>query len=367
MIRLPVLALAVGAAVAGLACDQKKPSTDAPRPDASAEKYATADPKLEKALHAVSSAAATEDGPPTTGVFAAGVADKRHSRGAPTKVDIVAEGSDPRVSLASAGGAADAAHAGYGTAALQVVQQRGRTGVAVDYGLLLGPAKKDDGGADWLVADVKRATPATALGPVPPGLDKDIATIEGTQLRVQLTPEGMESELQSRPGKAAKADLDWIPQGAAEALVLSTVPLPAKPVGVGAQWIAETRMPLWGVDVIAYRAFRVERIEGERVHLTVDVKAYATAKDVQIAGVPKGATLEQFEGACQGEVDIVRGESVARKAKIQQGVVLVLLAPGSAQQPTQPGQPPAGMIPLKFQGQSMFARGEDLRAAAKQP
>jgi hypothetical protein len=363
---------------AGAGCEDKKPTSDAPRPDASADKYAAADPKLEKALHAATSANPADNGPPPTGVFAAGVADQKHARGAPTKVDVVAEGSDPRVSFAPSGaasgkdagaGASEAASpSSYGPALMKVVQQRGpRSGMAVDYALALGPAKKDDGGPEWLVADVKRAMPSKDLGQLPPGLDKDIASLEGTQFRVRMTPDGRESELQNRPGKASKTELDWVAQGAAEALVFSTVALPPKPVGVGGQWIAETRMPLWGLDVVAYRAFRVKSIEGDRVHLTVDVKAYGTSNDVQVPGVPKGATLEQFEAAGQGEIDLVRGEVLARKAEVQQRVVMVFALPGSAQQPVQPGQPQGNLIPVQFQSQSDLIRGEDLRAASRQP
>jgi hypothetical protein len=389
MKRPLVLALAFGAALAGFGCEDKKPSSDAPRPDASADKYAAADPKLEKALHAAASASAAESGPPPTGVFAAGVADQRHGRSAPTKVDVVAEGSDPRVTLGPAGapaagsagpGAAapkssdaggalspDALSASwYGPAVMKVMQQRARSGIAVDYALTLGPAKKDDGGAEWLVADVKRAAPAKDLGQVPAGLDKDVASLEGTQFRVRITPDGRESELQTRPGKASKTDLDWVTQGGAEALVFSTVALPPKPIGVGGQWIAETRMPLWGLDVIVYRAFRVKSIEGDRVRLSLDVKAYAASNDAQVAGVPKGATLEQFEAVGQGDIELVRGEALARKAEVQQRTVMLFALPGGAAQ-GPPGQPQGNMVPVQFQSQSDLLRGEDLRAAARQP
>jgi hypothetical protein len=243
----------------------------------------------------------------------------------------------------------------------------GRTPFAVDYGLSLGPAKKDDGGPDWLVADVKRAAPSKALGQAPPGMDKDIALLEGSEIRIQLTPDGRESDLQTRLGKSGQADLDRIAQSAAEALVFSIVPLPPKPVGVGAQWIAETRMPLSGLDVIAYRAYRVKSIDGDRLHLTLDVKAYAASKDLQLAGVPKGATLEQFDALCQGEMELVRGETVARKSDVQQRAVMVFAGPGGAQQPTQPGQPVGNMLTAQVQMQATLVRGEDLRAAARRP
>src|SRR5579872_2021812 len=101
MTRLVVFA--VGAALLGAACDEKKTSSDAPRTDAGAEKYASADPKLEKALQAAASASAANDnGPPPTGIFGPGAADKRHARGLPTKVAMAADGAEPRVTLAPA-------------------------------------------------------------------------------------------------------------------------------------------------------------------------------------------------------------------------------------------------------------------------
>jgi hypothetical protein len=369
MTRLFVLALGAALIVAG--CEEKKTS-ETPRQEAGAspDKYATADPKLEKALKAVAAASGTPDnGPPPSGIFPPGAADQRHARGVPTKVDFLESGAEPLVALLPAGDAsAEGARAiTYGSAALQSVIQMGpRVVIGVDYGLLLGPAKKDDGGAEWLVADVKRAVPSKALGPPPAGTDKDIGSLEGTQLRVKLTADGRESELVTRLATSAKADLDRLAQSAAEALVFSTVPLPPKPVGVGAQWIAETRMPLSGLDVIVYRAYRVKSVDRDKVHLTLDAKAYAASSDVQLAGVPPGATLAQFEATCRGEIDVVRGEALARKAEIQQHDVLVFAAPGGDKAADKSGQPPTNMLTAQLQSQAMFLRGDELRAAARQ-
>lgn len=373
MRRLVVLVLALGAALAASACEEKKSTTDTPRLEAGADKYATADPKLEKALQAVaSSSTAMDNGPPPSGVFAAGGADQRHARGVPSKVELVADGAEPRVLLTPPGGAAaDAARStSYGPAELGMVLQLGPQSVsAVSYSVVLGPAKKDDGGPDWLVADVKRAAPMKDMGEAVPGADKDIASLAGTQIRVQLTPDGRESDMQTRLGKAAKAELNRLAESAAEALVLSTVPLPTKPIGVGAQWIAETRMLLFGLDVVAYRAYRAMRIEGNRVHLSVDVKAYAASRETQLAEVPKGSTLEQFDAQAKGELDLVRGETLARKADLQERIVMVFSQPGAppAAQAGQPGQPQGNLLPAQIQSQATFRRGEDLRAASRQP
>jgi len=370
-----VLLLALAAPLAGaVACEDKKPSSDAPRADAGAgtDKYASADPKLEKAMKAAASAsAAATTGPPPTGIFEAGAADQRHPKGTPTRVDMVSEGADPKVSLAAAAdGGADSRASSYGPAIMELAMELGpRLAMpTIDFGMVLGPGKKDEGGADWLVAAVVKTSPAKQqLAQLPPGLEKDIATLQGTEIRVKVTPDGRESDVLTELSKTAKAELARVAQNAAEALVFATVPLPPKSVGVGGQWIAETRMPLSGLDVLAYRAYRVKSIDGDRVHLTLDVKAYAASHDVSIEGVPKGATFEQFEAQSQGELELVRGESLARKSDVQQRVVMIFAGPGGIQPPQQQGQPPGNMMTAQISSQATIVRGEDLRQAMKKP
>jgi hypothetical protein len=371
-----VLLLALAAPLAGaVACEDKKPSSDAPHADASTgtDKYASADPKLEKAMKAAAAAsAAATAGPPATGIFEPGAADQRHPKGTPTRVDMVTEGADPKVSLAVATDAgADPGHtSSYGPAVLEIAMELGpRVAMpTVDFGMVLGPGKKEEGGADWLVAAVVKTSPAKQqLAQLPPGLDKDIASLQGTEFRVKVTSNGLESDVLTELSKASKAELARVAQNAAEALVFVTVPLPPKAVGVGGQWIAETRMPLSGLDVLAYRAYRVKSVDGDRVHLTLDVKAYAVSRDVNIEGVPKGATFEQFEAQSQGELELVRGESVARKSDVQQRVVMVFAGPGGIQPPPQPGQPPGNMMTAQISSQATFVRGDDLREVMKKP
>jgi len=371
--RLLVLVLALGAAPLGVACEEKKHASEAPLSDGGAgtDKYATADPKLAKALQgATNGAAASDKGPPPGGIFAPGVADQRHPKGSPTHVELVLEGSEPRASLLPPGdSASDSARASsYGPALLELAMQMGpRVAMpTIDFGFGLGPAKKDDGGADWLVADVKKAVPAREqLGQLPAGIEKEVASLVGTSVRIKITPDGCESDAQMQLSKAAHTELDRVANGAAEALVLATVPLPAKPVGVGAQWIAETRMAISGVDVVAYRAYRVKAIEGDRLRLALDVKAYATSKEVPLQGVPKGSTLEEFETESEGELELVRGETLARKSEMKERVLMMFQGPGAS--PSAAGQPPGGMMTAQLQTQATLVRGEDMRVTAKQP
>jgi hypothetical protein len=368
-----------GAMILAGACDEKKSADTASSVEAGTDKYVTADPKLAKALQAAASAAAaSENGPPLDGIFPPGVADKRHPKGVTTKVDVIGDGDEPRISLA--GPSPDATRAAsFGPGAMELQMQMGpRVAMpTVDFGLVLHPAKKEDGGADWLVADVKKASTAKEqLGELPPGTDQAIASLGGTQIRIKLSTDGSESDLQMQLGKDSHAELERLARSAAEALVFATVPTPPKPVGVGAQWIAETRMPLSGLDVIAYRAYRVKGIDGARVHLTLDVKAYAAGTDTDLLGVPKGATLKQIDATAQGEMELVRGEVLARKSDVQQRIVMMFDAPGEAQPPSVPGQAPQPDEPsdkasgpktltAQMQSQATFVRGDDLRSALR--
>jgi hypothetical protein len=366
-----LLVLALGAALSGAGCEEKKTRTETAVPEAGADKYATADPKLSKVLSATtSSSAASDKGPPPAGIFPPGVADQRHPKGVPTGVELLTEGADPRVSLLPSASPDAARASSYGPAMLEVATQIGPRAAlpTVDFVLTLGPGRKDEGGADWLQADVRRAQPSRQqLGQLPAGMEKDIGSLAGTTFRMKLTADGRAGEMETRLGKGTMADLDRVATGAAEALFFSTVPIPAKAVGVGAQWIAETRMALSGLDVVAYRAYRVKEIEGDRVRLTLDVKAYAAGKDVELQGVPKGATLEQFDAQSGGEIELVRGELLARKAEIQQRVVMVLQEAGAGQTPPSAEKPMGNALTAQVQSRASLVRGEDARVTSKQP
>src|SRR6185295_12885361 len=57
-----------------------------------------------ESAQAAASAAPGKEGPPETGVFAPGFADKAQAVGAPAKVEVLGEGTEPRITLALAPG-----------------------------------------------------------------------------------------------------------------------------------------------------------------------------------------------------------------------------------------------------------------------
>jgi hypothetical protein len=374
-------ALLAAVALLGVACEKQHKSAG-PASDAGAEvtKFVTADPKLEKALKAAASAAPDDKGPPPDGVFAAGMADKRHSKAMPTTVDLVSDGAEPRVLIAGPGDPARGSS--YGPAGLEIAAQMGaRVALpTVDLTLVLGPAKKDDGGSDWIVGDVKKVVPAREqFGDLPPGTDKELAKLAGTQLRVKTGADGLSTDVGTVLSKGAAHELERLAQNGAEALQLSTVAPPPRAVGAGAQWIAESRMNLAGVDVVAYRAYRVKSVTGDRLRVSMELRGYATTTDLQLSGVPQGAKLVQMNAEGQGEMELVKGELVARKADIQERVVMVFQTPAAkGQAPADPfGQgsadqgdqkpPPGSAMTAQIVAQATLVRGDDLRAALKQP
>ncbi|MGA2448519.1 MAG: hypothetical protein ABTD50_07585 [Polyangiaceae bacterium] len=371
-----VLALIAVSAALVIACESKRAPTGSDLPGDAAvgtDKYAAADPKLAKALQAAASnSAASDNGPPPEGVFEPGVADRRHPKNVPAKVELISAGSEPRVIVGSVteGDAAvpDIARAkSYGPGFVEVSLQRGRNAFpSVDLGLSIGPAKRDEGGFDWIVAEVKRTQLSKSQpGQLPPGIEKEMATLTGTTARVHMTLDGRSGDMQSELAKGALADLQPIAGLLGETLEIATVARPPQPVGVDAQWIAEVRTSLAGIDVMEYRAYRVKGIEGERVHLTVEIRAYVASRDVTFPGAPKDSTVEQFEAEGQGELELVRGEILARQATISERALVFFRLAGEANPRGGQGGPSAGVVPVELRGQLVFARGEDIRAVTK--
>jgi hypothetical protein len=372
--KTSILALIAVTAALPIACEGKRAPAASDKPGDAAvgtDKYATADPKLARALQAVASSSAVSDrGPPPEGVFEPGVADQRHPRSELAKVDLVSAGSEPRGFLRNASDSdaagLDAAKS-YGPGFVQVMLQRGRNAFpSVDLGLSLGPAKRDDGGSDWLVAEVKRTQLSKSQpGQLPPGIEKEMATLTGTTARVRVTSDGRSGEVQSELAKNSLADLQPIAILLAETLGLSAVAVPPQAVGVDAQWIAEVRTSLAGIDVLEYRAYRLKGVDGDRVHLTMEIRAYVASRDVMFPGSPKDSVVEQFEAEGQGDLELVRGEVLARQASFSERALVFFRLAGEANPRGGQGAASAGVLPVELRSQLVFARGEDIRAVTK--
>src|SRR5262249_49780744 len=135
------------------------------------------DGKLAAAVKAAESAQASSgskagaDGPPESGVFGPGFADKAHAPGAPPKVELGSNGSEPRFQLAPAPTDEQKVTAS--------VTRRSQGSVQVEFGLVLKVDKpKDDKAKDDKTADAPkgfRVVGKIATIATPPQMPRDLS------------------------------------------------------------------------------------------------------------------------------------------------------------------------------------------------
>ena len=71
-----------------------------------------------------------------------------------------------------------------------------------------------------------------------------------------------------------------------------SVPLPAEPVGVGAQWTVTQRLELNGIDVKQVHTYTLRAHEGTQLELDVKVRQTARRQPADLPGVPAGVEVE---------------------------------------------------------------------------
>lgn len=342
-------------------CDEsKKPqaTTDAAIDPKSA---AAIDPKLEKALASATDAGSgtSDKGPPPGGIFAPGAADAVHAKGAPTKIEMGLEGEAPRIMLGpSAGdGGATGKPSGGGPARLVVATSMGR-GLAMP---TLELALTNSGASDTapFIGEVKKISAARDQR-LPEGMEAELGKLTGSELRFKMRLDGRTDDPSVKLAKGAIPDLERLLTNAVESLMLAAVPAPPKPVGVGGVWMAETRTTWTGLDVVMYRAYKIKSIDGDKVSITFDAKQYAASKDVNLAGVPKGATLQQFEAAAKGEMELSKNDLMAKSMELLQQTVMLFDAgdvPGQPPPPkNQKGEPQRNMATAQLQTEAKLIR-----------
>jgi hypothetical protein len=337
-------------------CDDtnKKPTLRADA--ASADQAPAINPKLRAALAIPSApsaaASASGEGPPPGGIFAPGAADARHAKGAPVKIQMGSEGSEPRVSLAPQGFEAK------GTAKVSVLVHTGpRTALpSVDLTLAFKTEKpKADNPADaaplYLVQVQKAALSASQPGSLPAGADKEMAKLSGNGFRIATASGGGASDIALNAKKGAVPELERVLTGVADTLFASCVPAPPKPVGVGGSWIAESRGSYGGIDVITYRLYLVKNIENGRATLTVEMRQYAASGEMSFEGLPAGSAMQQYQSEGHGEFQLRVGEDIATQGELSKVEVMTVRVGGGVQQ----GQAPR-IAPLQFETQTKMQR-----------
>lgn len=289
--------LAASLAVASCGPDKSGSGpADAGLPDASKE--AAVGGKLGAAL--ASAAAAANSGtpsakeqpgnkgdasqPPANGIFLPGEADKRQPKDAPPKIELIAEGAEPKLLLANKLDAAEQKTTV--TVAMRLGQNRLPP---IDFSLSIKPdkAKADKPAKDAPAAaagTVRMAATVTALAVSGvPGIPKEftdaLSKLKGSIVRYDFDAAGAASNYAvEMPKDAAEGGLDRLLDGLVETMSMLTVALPPKPVGTDGFWIVSDRVKAsTGIEVVRYRVFKVTKIDNGTVTLSLDVRQYAAA------------------------------------------------------------------------------------------
>lgn len=303
-----------------------------------------------------SSAAAKQksagDAPPENGVFAAGEADKRQPKDAPPKIDLLSEGEGTKVQLANKADLPEQKSSV--TVSVRVGQQRTPS---IDFALSIKPEKSKEkpkeppsGAAPpvRMAATVTGATLPSMQGVAKEAADQ-IAKLKGTVIRYDFAAGGIASNYAVELPKGAGEGLDLVLDALVDALGLMTVVLPPKPVGVGAYWIVGDRgrsavgITPGGINVVRYRVFKVQKIEGEVVTLALDLRQYAADQSVKVdnGGQKADLGLEAFDSQGKGTVVWSPSATLPLSGELSPHVTMGLAAPGAP-----PGRGPRVQVEL---------------------
>ncbi len=324
-------ALLIGAlALAALGCEEETKKTV--KPDTSAKKEPAVDPNLAKAMASAAPAQTDTSGPPPTGVFAPGAADREIKKGGAPQIKIGSEGSEPKVDLSKNGlkpGTKTTWNAQLGFRAGQRVPK-----LPIDVKLVFEAKKVKDEEATTgqpVVAKVTEAKLSAALANVPKDVLDLVSQLKGTQITFTVASNGAAKDFKSTLSKTASEGAGNLARALYEVLATVLLPYPDKPMGMGGFWMVTSRGEFSGVDAVAYRLVKVIGVEGDTVKLDVNTKRYSADNQIKLPGIPLGAQLVQFRALGTGLLTAKAGEGLPIGVKLQQQVGAQVSVPGQKQ------------------------------------
>jgi hypothetical protein len=345
-------------AVALAACNEEKrtaSTVDAGLPDASSNGPVLGG-KLGEAVAAAEAAGPEEPadkpdgGPPETGIFTPAVADAKQPPNGPPKIDMFGEGNNPKLPLSYTFSTGTERKA---TVLLQVRAAQSQLTPLTIALVFKSEKPKDDKKTDkgkdkdkdkaketdkpaemsglpvtMKIAEVKSLRGGT-VGP-------DLENLKDVVVRYRLTPSGVVTDLAIEYPKKSSDGIELITSALLDAVMGMTMPLPDKPLGVGAFWMVTDRTRSSGVDVVRYRAAKVVKIEDQTATLAIDIRQYAANSGFALPGMPKEiqVSLEKYESQGKGEVSLGPDAFLPGKGQFN----VVMQSQLSSPQQQQPGQ-----------------------------
>lgn len=322
------------ALVALSGCDKgrNRAASEAPHADAGAPGPAV-DPELAQAVQAAAAPASgaregvqrPEKDLPETGVFAPGVADRKAAPGSSPEVTLGSTGSAPKVSLVAAQPKPGSRREGH--VELQLITGPRSALPTIDFIVALETVKGSGEEGEAPVEVTARVTSAKLStqqpGRVPDGVSSAISRLESSRVRYEVAPNGAATRFVVEEAKGTEEGLAHTVRGLGDVLATLSLPYPAEPVGKGAFWMVSSRERFHGVDAVVYRMFKVERIDGEAVTLSINTKRYAAGGSVGLPGL-EPHTIEQFQGPGKGQLVVRAGDTFSAEGQIVESLAAVL-------------------------------------------
>lgn len=318
-----------------LGCDKKEKQRDSEGESASdagtskANQVAADEPDLAKAMGSVAAARASAGanaagGPPPTGIFGPGEADKALAKGAPIAVTLGSDGTEPRVTL---GSAPKPGLKRTGTVELATQSDPQQPPIPIQFGISLetlkpkteGDAKPKEGETAATTTVVVKVTGAKINIPGVPPETNPVGKLKGSRIEYQVGADGSTTNLRTEIPKGVEPGMKDPIQALSDLLLNVALPYPSKPIGLGGYWMVTSRDVIMGLDVVTYRLVKVEKIEGTQVTLSVNTKRYAASPAFELEGLPPDAprTMGEFRSLGEGTITIAAGEALPKEGDLQ--------------------------------------------------
>ena len=320
-----------------LGCEKPEAHRDesAAASDAGASKVSD-EPDLAKAVASVAASRpmaggnGSPDGPPPTGIFAPGAADKAMAKGSSPTLTLGSDGSPPRVQLGPAP-KPGSKRSGSIEIATQSDPRQGAIPISLALTIEAQKPKADaDAGAPGVTQMVAKVTGATINAPgVPAEIASSVAKLKGSHVDYQVSPDGGGSNFRFDASKGADPAFRDAVHSLSDTLTVLTLPFPSKPVGVGAYWMVTTRDVVMGLDVVTYRLVKVEKVEGTSVAISLNTKRYAASPSFDIEGLPPEAphSMVEFHAGGDGKFTIAAGDAFPKEGQLDSMIAAALGAP----------------------------------------
>jgi hypothetical protein len=321
--RLFIFPLAAVLALGLSGCEKEEQKERSTEPVASVDKAAAVDPALAKAMAQASAAPRdkrgpstdTAGGPPPTGIFAPGGADKEAPRGSAPKITLGGNGSEPRVTLGPSQPKPGWKTAGSVQVVLQPPDPR-QPALPVEVALTLDAQKPKPGDAgaegqppaDAVAVTARVKSAGIGAAGVPQEIAARIAALKGAKIEYFVATDGSGTGYRYDLPAGATDLVDYL-RALSDTLALVTLPTPNVPLGQGGFWMTTTREGVYGLDLVTYRMVKIEKLEGDQVTLSVSTKRYAASDRFEFAGLPSDVPREllEFDAKSDGRIELKAG------------------------------------------------------------